>query len=135
VACIAVLLGQILLGTQVREAIDHVAGITERDQWINSIDEEFSIHRSFSWIVLLLHVGLIASLRKSGGSKGFLLSLIVLILGTIFSGIGMAWFAVPAFLQPVHLLLATGCLGVQFLFLLKLNRRGSVREEPNVLTE
>jgi cytochrome c oxidase assembly protein subunit 15 len=122
-ACIGVVLVQILLGTQVREAIDGVARMAIREEWISSIHEEFVIHRSFSWIVLLLHIGLIFNLRKTPALKGFQLTLILLILGAILSGLGMAWFAVPAFLQPVHLLLATGCFGVQFLFLLKLNRK------------
>lgn len=123
IACIAVVLVQILLGTQVREAIDSVARVVaERGQWISAIDAEFAMHRSFSWLVLLLHVGLVFYLRRSQELKGFLLTLILLILGTIITGIGMAWFAIPAFLQPMHLLLATGCFGIQFLFLLKLNR-------------
>ena len=123
--CIAVILVQILLGTQVREAIDSVARIAVREQWIAAIEADFGIHRSFSWIVLLLHIGLIFNLRRTQALKGFLLTLILLILGTILTGVGMAWFAVPAFLQPVHLLLATGCFGVQFLFLLKLSRKES----------
>lgn len=122
-ACIAVVLVQILLGTQVREAIDSIARIAEREQWISAIQAEFTMHRSFSWIVLLLHVGLIFNLRKSQAPKGFLLALIVIILGTILSGAAMAWFAVPAFLQPVHLLLATVCFGVQFFLLLKLRKK------------
>ncbi len=123
VSCIAVVLIQILLGTQVREAIDSVSRIAVRQEWISSIQAEFLIHRSFSWVVILLHAGLLYNLRKTQAPKGFQLTLFVLILGTILSGVGMAWFAVPAFLQPVHLLLATGCFGMQFLFLLKLNRR------------
>jgi cytochrome c oxidase assembly protein subunit 15 len=55
-------------------------------------------------------------------SKRFLLSVILLILGTILTGAGMAYFAVPPYLQPVHLLLATGTFSVQFLLLLKLER-------------
>lgn len=125
-ACIAVVLVQILLGTQVREAIDTVSRLAEREQWISAIRGDLVIHRSFSWLVLLLHVGLIFNLRKTQAFKGFQLSLILLILGTIFTGVGMAWFAVPAFLQPVHLLLATLCFGVQFLFLLKLKGRETV---------
>lgn len=128
VACIAVVLVQILLGTQVREAIDKIAGITFRDQWIPTIWTEFIIHRSFSWIVLLLHIGLILHLRKTQVLKGFQVTLILLILGTILSGVGMMWFGVPPFLQPVHLLMATGSFGMQFLFLLKLNRK-----EPTLL--
>ncbi len=128
-ACIAVVLVQILLGTHVREAIDAVARITERKEWISSVRDEFVIHRSFSWIVLLLHAGLVINLRKSQELKGFLLALIVLILITIMTGIGMVWFGIPAFLQPVHLTLATICFGVQFLFLLKLKGK-----EPAAIT-
>jgi cytochrome c oxidase assembly protein subunit 15 len=36
---------------------------------------------------------------------------------------GMAYFGVPPFLQPVHLLLATASFGMQFMFLLKINRK------------
>ena len=122
IACIAVLLVQILLGTQVREAIDNVARTAVREQWISAIAAQFTIHRSFTWIVLLLHIGLVYNLRSSQALKSLQLTLVLLIAGTIASGVGMAWFAVPPFLQPVHLLLAALCFGIQFLFVLKLSR-------------
>jgi len=125
-SCIAVLLVQVLLGTRVREAIDVVAGSLPREYWISELGETFSLHRSFSWIVLILHVGLILNLRKTEGLKAFPLTLILLILGTILTGVGMAFFAVPAFLQPVHLLLATVSFGMQFRLLLKL--KGNVKQ-------
>jgi cytochrome c oxidase assembly protein subunit 15 len=128
VASMAVLLVQILLGTQVREAIDRVAQVVGREAWIANLGGEFIIHRSFSWIVLIMHVGLILRLRKTDGAKTFTLALILLILGTILTGLSMAYFAVPPFLQPVHLLFATVTFGTQFLFLLKMNRK----EEPAV---
>jgi len=123
IACIMVLLVQILLGTQVREGIDQIASLVARDAWLGSLGGTFILHRSFSWLVAILHVGLILKMRKTEGSKVFLLALIVLILGTILTGAGMALFAVPPFLQPVHLLLATLTFGMQFLLLLKLNRK------------
>jgi cytochrome c oxidase assembly protein subunit 15 len=126
IASMGVLLVQILLGTQVREAIDQLATAVSREAWISNLGAEFVIHRSFSWIVLILHVGLIVKLHKTQGSKVFALTLILLILGTILTGMCMAYFAVPPFLQPVHLLLATMTFGMQFLFLLKLKRK----EEP-----
>ena len=125
-ACMAMLLVQILLGTQVRESVDQVGADVPRDQWIQMLDTSFVIHRSFSWLVLLLHVGLIVRLYKTEGSKSFALTLILLILGTILSGMGMAYFGIPAFLQPVHLLLATITFGMQFAFLLRLNRKDEV---------
>jgi cytochrome c oxidase assembly protein subunit 15 len=121
-ACIAVLVVQVIMGTQVREAIDQIAQIAPRESWVDNLGQPFMIHRSFSWIVLILHVGLIYQLLKTGMPKAFPLSLILLILGTILTGLGMAFFAVPAFLQPVHLLLATVTFGVQFLLLLRLDR-------------
>ena len=119
-ACMFVLLVQVLLGTNVREAIDVISGSFSRNVWMDHLGEAFTLHRSFSWIVFFLHVALIVKLRKTPGSNSFPLVLILLILGTILSGLGMAFFSVPAFLQPVHLLLATVTFGMQFLLLLKL---------------
>lgn len=129
VACIAVILVQILLGTQVREAIDAVSRIAVREEWISAIQAEFLIHRSFSWIVMIFHIGLIYHMRKTLMLKRFQLTLILLLLGTVLSGLGMARFAVPGFLQPLHLLLATGCFGLLFFILLKVNGK-----EPSVLS-
>lgn len=129
-SCMAVLLVQVLLGTQVREAIDRVAVIEERGQWISAIADEFILHRSFSWAVLILHAILIANLVKTTGWKIFPLGLILLILGTILSGIGMANFSVPPFLQPVHLLLATATFGVQFMLLLRVNDKEKTSLTP-----
>jgi heme a synthase len=122
-ACMATLLVQVLLGTKVREAIDVVSVSVTRSGWIEAIHEPFIIHRSFSWLVLILHVALIVNLRKTEGLKSFRLGLILLILGTIFTGIGMGYFGVPPFLQPIHLLLATVTFGMQFMLLLKMKKK------------
>jgi cytochrome c oxidase assembly protein subunit 15 len=53
-----------------------------------------------------MNTGLVVKLRKTQDAKAFTLTLIVLILGTILTGMGMAYVAVLPFLQPVHLLLA-----------------------------
>lgn len=127
VGCMIVLLIQIMLGTQVREAIDLVATqISAREGWISAIGSDFIVHRSFSWVVLILHVILTVKLWKMERVNRFVLSVIVLILGTIFTGLGMAWFAVPPFLQPVHLTLATVTFGVQFLLLLRVNEKNNL---------
>ena len=118
--CMIVLLTQILFGTQVREAMDRVASqIQGRENWISAIGMDFIIHRTFSWVVLILNAVLVAKLWKMQAVNRFALTVILLILGTILTGAGMAWFGVPPALQPVHLLLATVTFGVQFLLLLK----------------
>jgi cytochrome c oxidase assembly protein subunit 15 len=122
VSCLVLLLVQVLFGTQVREAIDVAeATISDRAKWVESLGLPFFIHRSFSWIILATNAFLVFKLWKMGIQNGFVRATILLILGTIFTGVGMAWFAVPPFLQPIHLLLATVTFGVEFLLLLKVN--------------
>lgn len=123
VSCIVVLSVQILLGTQLREAIDQIANKVSRDTWIANVGGDFIIHRSFSWVVLILHAGLVWKLVQTQASKAFSLALILLILATLLTGSGMAYFGVPPFLQPVHLLLATLTFGFQAFLLLQLNRK------------
>jgi heme a synthase len=120
VACSVVLLIQIFLGTQVREAIDRIASLS-RNSWISSLGAEFLVHRTFSWLVVAVHYFLIARLYKTTGAKALTNALMALILCSFLTGAGMAYFSVPAFLQPVHLLLATVCFGLQLLLLFKLN--------------
>ena len=126
VACITALLIQVVLGTQVREAVDIIASKIGRESWIANLGSEFILHRSFSWLVFALHAILIVKLAKTDNLKSFSLILILLILGTILAGVGMAYFSVSPFLQPLHLLLATLTFGWQFLFLLKLKRQRSI---------
>lgn len=122
--CLASLMTQILFGTQVREGIDRAASqMPDRENWISALGLEFIIHRSFSWAVLTFHAILVVKMWKMSGVNRFALTVILLILGTILTGAGMAWFAVPPFLQPVHLLLATITFGVQFMLLLQINNR------------
>jgi cytochrome c oxidase assembly protein subunit 15 len=116
-------LAQILLGTQLREAIDQIANELTREDWIANIGGDFIIHRSFSWVVLILHIGLVWKIFKTQQAKAFPLVLILLILATLITGSGMAYFGVPPFLQPVHLLLATLTFGLQVFMFLQLNRK------------
>ena len=117
------LLAQTVFGTQVRQAIDALGENMARTEWMTSLGTEFLIHRSFSWVVLLAHVILAYKMLKSESVKRFGLALILLILGTVLSGTGMAYFNVPAFLQPIHLLVATGLFGFEVFLLFQMNRR------------
>jgi cytochrome c oxidase assembly protein subunit 15 len=124
--CMAVVLIQILMGTRVREMIDQFAATLARKNWIANLGLDFFLHRSFSWVVLILHVGLIIKLVKTQSSKVFPLTLILLILGTILSGTGMAYLAVPPYLQPVHLFLATGTFGMLAYLLFEVIRSNKI---------
>ncbi len=107
----AVLLIQIFLGTQVREALDRLSPILRREEWIDRAGIDFIIHRSFSWVVLLILAGLWFKLRKTTSEKSLTLVPFLLILSSLLTGSVMAIWAVPPFLQPIHLLLAVVTFG------------------------
>lgn len=119
---------QIVLGTQVRETVDMIAfeyGNMLRGEWIENLGLEFLIHRSFSLLILGVHLLFIYkiykySLRHANVFKWSQLLLLVLFL-EIMTGVGMAYFAIPAFLQPLHLLLGSLIIGIQFIILLQLS--------------
>lgn len=118
---------QVVLGTQVREEIDQISfalGDLLREEWIGRLGIDFLIHRSFSIVLLGVHLlyfywAFRYSVRKS---KVNLLSqvLMLVLLVEIATGMAMAYFGIPAFLQPLHLLLGSLILGVQFMIILQL---------------
>jgi cytochrome c oxidase assembly protein subunit 15 len=118
---VILLLVQVYFGTQVRELVDQLASqLVSRESWIAQIGSKFILHRSFSWLVLIVHVILFYRLVKSSLPKSLLLSLLLLILLSVLTGVGMAYGSVPAWLQPVHLLVATLVFGLQMSVLFKM---------------
>lgn len=131
---------QIVLGTQVRESIDEIAAsfqYTQRTEWIDLLGLTFYIHRSFSVFILLTHIGLWFLWQKSSynGSTSLNLSKILLwaISLEVATGVLMAYFAIPAFLQPIHLLMATIIFGIQFLALLLLTNQKVVDRDNLII--
>lgn len=127
---------QIVLGTQVREEIDKVAfelGNMLRGEWISRLGLPFLVHRSYSLLILGIHLLFIYKIYKYSLRMVSLLRwsqvLILVIILEIASGVGMAYFAIPAFLQPVHLLFGSMIIGIQFIILLLLNDQKKLKFE------
>ncbi|AGA78355.1 COX15/CtaA family protein [Echinicola vietnamensis] len=124
---------QVVWGTQVREEIDLIAlqfGSLFRSEWISHLGVNFMIHRSFSLVLLFLHLWFVYkvymfSYRSSSIFKWSQV-LLVLIFIEIITGASMAYFGIPAFLQPVHLLVGSLIIGVQFVILLQLSDQKSI---------
>ncbi|HSF53553.1 MAG TPA: COX15/CtaA family protein [Algoriphagus sp.] len=118
---------QVILGTQVREQIDQISfalGDLLREEWVDRLGVDFLIHRSFSIVLLGVHIlyfiwAFRYSVRRSKVNLWSQVLMVVLLL-EIASGIGMAYFGIPAFLQPIHLLLGSLILGIQFMLILQL---------------
>lgn len=130
IACLGLTLIQVVLGTQVREAIDEVAKLAERNEWISKLGLTFYIHRSYSLLLLVLHVLLFYKLWKSKESVQLISSpskwLLVIVNVEILSGAVMSYLGVPAFVQPIHLLLGTLIIGVQYYLWLLVNHKKTV---------
>ncbi|HET8861022.1 COX15/CtaA family protein [Marivirga sp.] len=126
VAAMLLIFVQIILGTQVRESLDIVAsrlGDALRGSWIEGLGIEFYIHRSFSIAIAIIHIYLLFILYKAKDelkiifrNGKILMSLIIL---EILSGTIMAYFAIPFWAQPIHLVLGSMIFGAQFYIFLQ----------------
>jgi heme a synthase len=129
VACMSTMLVQIALGTQVREALNMVAASLQyqgRSGWIEMLGVNFLVHRSFSILILALHIALVYQLwkhRHVGPFVRWAQALMAIVVMTIVSGAVMAYFSIPAAAQPVHLVLATLSFGIQYLLWLVLTSK------------
>jgi cytochrome c oxidase assembly protein subunit 15 len=128
------MLVQVVLGTQVREAIDRVSfamGNMLREEWIGKVGLVFLVHRSFSLVLLALHVLYFVWAFKFSPRHSSLTywnqALLLLLVLEIISGMGMAYFGIPAYLQPVHLLFGSMILGVQFILMLQLKEKSNFK--------
>ena len=122
-AALSLLFVQTFLGTEVRTGIDLISSQLPRNEWIGAVGRVFITHRTFSWVVLATQAILISKIRKTPGLNTLSLPLIILILGTFLTGVGMAYFSVPAVLQPLHLTLAAIAIGTEALLMFRLASR------------
>lgn len=129
IAALVVLFVQVYLGTEVRSAIDVIGSSMERSEWLAGVGMPFIIHRTKSWIVLIFQAVLIAKIRKTAGLNSLSLPLIILILGTFLTGVGMAYLSVPAVLQPLHLTLATMAIGTEALLVFRMFESRNLKPE------
>ena len=126
---------QMILGTQVREAIDLVNEgviITDRSLWIDHVGVIYKVHRSFSWLLILTIALLSYRVQNfskyqlgttTAGLKGFILlgyAIPIGVLSQFIIGVGLQWFDMPRVLQVLHLVGVTFLLSFIFIFVLML---------------
>ncbi|MBM3186506.1 MAG: COX15/CtaA family protein, partial [Bacteroidetes bacterium] len=103
---------QMFLGTQVREATDLLIkqGIP-RSEFIDRLGITFIIHRSFSWLVLILLIMIAWKNEKT--SRHYSIRLAFIILGVeLITGVFLAYANMPGLVQTAHLVFASILLGV-----------------------
>ncbi|MBO9658128.1 MAG: COX15/CtaA family protein [Chitinophagaceae bacterium] len=107
---IFILLMQIVLGTQVREQIDEISkslNYEYRELWIARLDQAFIVHRSFSWLVLAICIGIMRQSLPYPALRKNAWLILTTVLATVALGLIMMWHYIPAWAQPSHLLLAS----------------------------
>ncbi|HAB36221.1 MAG TPA: heme A synthase [Cryomorphaceae bacterium] len=107
---IGLLAVQIVMGTQVREEVDVLIkafGLeADRSSWIAQLPAGLLVHRSFSLLILGVSYGLYRKSFGLGGLKVRAAGVLYILLLETALGAAMYYFAIPRFMQPMHLLLS-----------------------------
>lgn len=121
VISIVVLLVQVIIGTEVRKFVDikmELYNYSQKEKWFDEIPSIFFTHRSFSWIIIIINSYIFYLLNKIRLKSLIINSVNALIFIQIITGILMFYFDFPFSTQPIHLLLSTLIVGLQFYFLM-----------------
>ena len=110
---------QIGLGTQVRQFVD-LQMHEPPGQWLDPAPIKFYVHRTFSLMVLGVHLILFWILRKMKRNVKVFNQILGLIGLEIFSGILMFYLDFPFSSQPLHLIIAALLFGAQSFFILQI---------------
>jgi len=136
---LAMVLGlmQLVLGTQVREAVDLIAkqsNYVNRHLWIDNLPMIFSVHKYAAIVLLVLNGWLIVQfLSRTTSLVLHRLNwfLAFLLLGTIVMGMSMDRLNLPIFAQPLHLWMASLIFGVQLAIMMVFRyARSSTERDP-----
>jgi heme a synthase len=121
IAAMLMTLLQVIMGTQVREAVDMIANehaYIDRQYWRDDFPIIFYVHRSFSSIILFANAWLVWKIFQSFDKTTLIFKVGSLLIGlitiAISAGISLDRLGVPPVAQPIHLLMANLIFGVQF---------------------
>lgn len=123
-------LAQILLGSQVREAIDLIArqsNFENRHLWIENLPLIFSVHRITAYPTVAISILFTVMIFREAGLakryRTYSAILALLVVGTLVLGLSLDQMHVPIYAQPLHLWFASMIFGAQF-YMFVLDRRG-----------
>ena len=127
---------QLVLGTQVREAVDLIAkqsNYANRHLWIDNLPKIFSVHKYFAIVLLVLNGWIIVHLLSRTSSKvlhWLNWFLAFLLLGTVVMGMSMDRLNLPIYAQPLHLWMASLIFGTQLSILMILRYARNLKRVP-----
>ena len=126
---------QIVLGTEVREAIDEISKsllFTQRETWVGKVGNMFSYHRDLAILVAVVNVFVYQFVMNKFGGKATELrlanSIVLVLLIQIASGLILSNFALPPFAQVIHLVFSTVLFTIQFYLYLLVYRTNTYNQ-------
>ena len=114
---------QMILGTQVREYVDELrkSGFG-REDWTDKMGLSFLIHRSFSWLVLILMTYMVWRNEKEHKIRTIRTAYILLALELI-GGVLLAYADMPGLVQTSHLVFAAMLFGLLTMLVFRLRAK------------
>lgn len=126
---------QIVLGTEVREAIDMISkslGYTDRASWVDKVGDIFVYHRDLAILVAVLNVLVYKFVMDKFGGKATELrvgnSIVIVLLVQVVSGIILSNFALPPYAQVIHMLFSTILFTLQYYLYLLVSKTSTYRQ-------
>jgi cytochrome c oxidase assembly protein subunit 15 len=133
--CLVLTVYQTVMGTQVREMLDEISeamNFSNRENWVAKVGADFVIHRSFSWVVLLLNLLFAYQVRLKyphlTALKKVANIIVAVLLMQIISGVVLAYMALPPAFQPIHLVFSSLMFGAQILALILINKYPAIKK-------
>ena len=117
---IAATLAQIIIGTGVRAEIDSIAKLLNyqnREAWVPQLTGIFDVHKILAGVLAVLCIIVFWMAITHTALQKNAVAVLVIILLSVATGLIMAALHIPAFIQPLHLLLSS------ILLILLLNMR------------
>jgi len=112
---------QIIIGTEVREAIDTIAKSLQyngRNTWISKVGEMFSYHRDLAILVGISNFIVYKMVidRFSGKAWPLITAnyLMVILIIQVVSGILLSYLGLPPYAQAIHILFSMIMFGLQY---------------------
>lgn len=126
---------QIILGTEVREAVDVIAkslAYGVRETWIAKVGSIFSYHRDLAILVIISNAIVYKMVidRFSGKAAPLLTARLILVtlLIQLLSGFALAYIAFPPAAQAIHILFSTLLFSLQFYLYLLVYRTNTYKQ-------
>ncbi|GGI22471.1 COX15/CtaA family protein [Pedobacter mendelii] len=126
---------QIIMGTEVREAVDAIAkslSFGGRNTWIGKVGEVFNYHRDMAILVVICN-GVIYKMvldRFSGKAAPLLTARFILftLLIQLLTGFALAYISLPPVAQALHILFSTMLFSLQFYLYLLVYRTRTYKQ-------